>query len=139
MVDADGIFSVSWQCPMTVQDTVSEATDLMPFETVKGIAEKMLPIMYMSNGKRDITVSFVRLELIRVREQNNTAELQGLLVPVWVFYGSIEETWNNDDGTTYNLYSTYGATASTGHYNGDVIVLCINAIDGSIIDPMLGY
>ena len=37
------------------------------------------------------------------------------------------------------MYSHYNLTSGNMNYEGDVIVLCINAIDGSIIDPMLGY
>ena len=141
IVDADGIVSVDWGGPLAVLDSVAEAATLMPFEKISGIAEKMLPIIYNPTGwveteAMEINVCSARLELIRVREQNNTKELQGMLVPAWVFYGTIEA---KKDYATETMYEGYGIGGGTPFYNGDTIILCINAIDGSIIDPMLGY
>lgn len=139
-VDADGIVSVDWIGPLTISDTVSDTTLLMPFEKSRGIAEKMIPIVYNMNGmeetkSQDVDVRSVRLELIRVREQNNIQELKGLLVPVWVFYGTITAE------TEYEpiLFREYGIGGGSPIYLGDTMILCINAIDGTIIDPMLGY
>ena len=141
IVDADGIVSTDWGGPLAVQDPVAEAATLMPFDKIRGIVEKMLPIIYNPTGwveteAMEINVCSARLELIRIREQNNTKELQGMLVPAWVFYGTIEAKVEYASET---MYEEYGMGGGTPFYNGDTIILCINAIDGSIIDPMLGY
>ena len=141
LVDAEGIVSVHWGGPLAVLDSVAEAATLMPFEKIRGIAEKMLPILYNPAGwieteAMEINVRSVRLELIRIREQNNTKELQGMLIPAWVFYGSIK---TKKAYAPEMFYEEYGMGGSTPFYNGDTIILCINAIDGSIIDPTLGY
>ena len=139
-VDADGIVSVDWIGPLTISDTIFDTTLLMSFEKIRGIAEKMIPIVYNMNGmeetkSQDVDVRSVRLELIRVREQNNIQELKGLLVPAWVFYGTITAE------TEYEpiLFREYGIGGGSPIYLGDTMILCINAIDGTIIDPMLGY
>lgn len=140
LVDADGYLAINWIGPLTVLDTVSEATALMPFEKIRGIAEKMIPIVYHPSGRiemrsLDVEVKSVRLELLRIREQHNTEELKGLLVPVWTFYGVLAAE------TEYEpiLYMEYGLGGGSPVCQGDQMLLCINAIDGSIIDPLLGY
>lgn len=140
VVDAGGIVSVKWIGPLTVLDTVSEATTLMPFEKIRGIAEKMIPIVYHPSGwvemkSLNVEVRSVRLELIRIREQNNVGELKGMLVPVWVFYGTLAAETEFEP----IMYLGYGIGGGSPIYEGDNMILCVNAIDGSIVDPLLGY
>ncbi len=140
IVDSDGILTIEWNNPLTILDTVSEGVNLMPFESIRSTAERMLPIVYSPAGyehyrSMDITVSHVRLELMRIREQNNTQELKGMLIPAWVFYGTALGT--EKDG--FQDYSSYGLRGGTDFYRGDKILLCLNAVDGSVIDPLLGY
>ena len=140
IVDSDGILTIEWNNPLTILDTVSETVNLMSFEDIRTTAERMLPIVYSPAGwehyrSMEITISHVRLELMRVREQNNTNELKGLLVPAWVFYGTAVGTDRED----FQDYSSYGLRGGTDFYRGDEILLCLNAVDGSVIDPLLGY
>ena len=140
IVDEEGIVSVNWKNMVTVLETVSPVTNLLPFEQVAAVAEKMLPILYNPTGWEDlrsvdIDIVHVGLELIRIREQNNTAELKGLLVPAWVFYGTIQMT----EASGFQDYANYGLKSGYDHYRGEEILLCLNAVDGSVIDPLLGY
>ena len=150
VIDKDGIVSMDWLEPLTVQDTIAESTNLMPFSEITEIAEKMLRVIYLSftdpknptidRIEIDVNVSHADLELIRVREQDNVKGKSGILIPVWVFYGTIQRTvYDKNGGDRDSVYSDYGLGSGNRYYEGDVIVLCINAIDGSIIDPMLGY
>ena len=140
-IDSMGIVNIGWIEPLTLLDTVSESTNLLPFSEIQGIAEKMLPILYGQRTGRDYVQSLdtqitsVRLELIRVREQNNTKQLKGILIPVWAFYGTSVVT--EKEGNSF--YSDYGMGGGNDNYAGDQILLCINAIDGTVIDPLLGY
>ena len=101
----------------------------------------MLPILYGKNNGHDslrsvdTQITSVRLELIRVREQNNAKQLKGILIPVWAFYGTCHAVEDDD----YSLYLHYGFGGGSDGYKGDEILLCVNAIDGTIIDPLLGY
>ena len=74
-----------------------------------------------------------------MRDQDNANEKAGMLIPVWVFYGTVYKSTAWKDGTAYAGYSHYGLGGQSESYDGDVITLCINAIDGTIIDPLLGY
>ena len=140
MVDEEGIVSVSWKNMVTVLETASPVTNLLPFDQAAAVAEKMLPILYNPTGWEDlrsvdIDIVHVGLELIRIREQNNTTELKGLLVPAWVFYGTIQMT----EASGFQDYANYGLKSGYDHYRGEEILLCLNAVDGSVIDPLLGY
>ena len=149
ILDRDGFVSFDWNDPIKTEKTVAETTNLIPFSQIQEIAEKMLCVRYLqyTDPKNagierieiELNVSHVDLELMRVREQDNTEGKQGLLIPAWVFYGTIVETCYNIDGSSSMTYSHYGLNGGNAYYEGDAIVLCINAIDGSIIDPMLGY
>ena len=140
IIDEEGIVSLNWKNMVTVLEAASQTTNLLPFEKIEGVAEKMLPILYNPTGWEDmksveIRISHVGLELIRIREQNNAAELKGLLVPAWVFYGTIQMT----EASGFQDYANYGLKSGYDHYRGEEILLCFNAVDGSVIDPLLGY
>ncbi len=140
IIDEEGIVSLNWKNMVTVLEAASQTTNLLPFEKIEGVAEKMLPILYNPTGWEDmksveIRISHVGLELIRIREQNNAAELKGLLVPAWVFYGTIQMT----EASGFQDYANYGLKSGYDHYRGEEILLCLNAVDGSVIDPLLGY
>ena len=140
IIDEEGIVSLNWKNMVTVLETASQTTNLLPFEKIEGVAEKMLPILYNPTGWEgmksvEIRISHVGLELIRIREQNNAAELKGLLVPAWVFYGTIQMT----EASGFQDYANYGLKSGYDHYRGEDILLCLNAVDGSVIDPLLGY
>ena len=135
----DGIQSVQWSSPIEVTDTVVEQAKLLPFRDIMDIFKKMAPIVYTPNTQNEagqfmddlieqygITVEEIRLELRRIREQNSVTD--GLLIPVWSFYGS---QWHSmKDGSE---------PGKTGTENGQICLLTINAVDGSIIDLAKGY
>ena len=140
IVDEEGIVSLNWKNMVTVLETASPVTNLLPFEQAAAVAEKMLPILYNPTGWEDlrsvdIDIVHVGLELIRIREQNKAGELKGLMVPAWVFYGTIRMT----EASGFQDYANYGLKSGYDHYRGEEILLCLNAVDGSVIDPLLGY
>lgn len=135
----DGIQSVLWSSPIEVTDTVVEQAQLLPFSDIMDIFKKMAPIVYTPNTQNEagqfmddlieqygITVEEIRLELRRVREQNSVTD--GLLIPVWSFYGNQWQTMK--DGSE---------PGKTGTEGGQTCLLTINAVDGSIIDLAKGY
>ncbi len=135
----DGIQSVLWSSPIEVTDTVVEQAQLLPFSDIMDIFKKMAPIVYTPNTQNEagqfmdelieqygITVEEIRLELRRVREQNSVTD--GLLIPVWSFYGNQWQTMK--DGSE---------PGKTGADSSQTCLLTINAVDGSIIDLAKGY
>lgn len=97
----------------------------MTYSDIQDIFDKMMFIIYefQAQGAKSLRldISGVKLETMRIVEQD--AGKSGLLVPVWNFYGTRTLEYNDGaDNTTSNI-----------------ILLCINAIDGSIIDIQKGY
>lgn len=129
-LDDDGIFGVTWYSLLDIHDTEVEDSKLLPFSDIQSIFEKMIYITHEPNIQEGYSMTFniskVCLELVRVRKQNsNQSVLEGLIIPVWNYYGDIE------------LYKSGGDLV--GCAEGDHLMLTINAVDGSIIDTNLGY
>lgn len=126
MLDDSGIFNVRWESPLDILETITDETALLPFSEIEAIFNKMLLVMYEPEAKSeylhglDIHIDRAALRLWRIAEQGTFDT--GLLVPVWNFYGTYTE--RNDEDRSYTQ---------------DKLLMTINAIDGSIIDPDLGY
>jgi hypothetical protein len=123
-LDDNGFIDLVWFAPLEVLDTEVEDSKLLPFSDIQAIFERMIFIAteadIQDGHKAMCEVTEVRLELMRVIKQNSN--LEGLLVPVWNFYGTRLE------------YDENGKPNDFGY-----ILFPINAIDGSIIDPGRGY
>lgn len=127
-IGRNGIYSVSWSSPHAQSDVIAEQTKLLPFEEVRAIAEKMFPIVFAAQADGEATdrtqytyrIERVQLGLWRIHEFNDIEK--GLLIPVWGFYALAEETDRFGERTV--RYAP---------------ILLINAVDGSIIDPVEGY
>ena len=122
LVNDEGIVGMKWNCPYTIQETVTEDAALLPFDDIMDIFEKMFVVE--NDGKSlDATVDSVRLSYMRVSEQNKS--YTGLLVPVWDFYGT--EQRHMDNGESYTSRDP------------DRSLMTINAVDGTVIDRAMGY
>ena len=123
LIAEDGLLSLRWESPIEADETVVETSRLLPFDSVTEVFRKMMTIRYTSDfaDRTEVfKISEIRLELVRVLEQN--AQNSGLLIPVWCFYGT-----QKTDAPNWHDTETYGCQ------------LMINAIDGSIIDAERGY
>ena len=67
-----------------------------------------------------LTVTEIRLELIRSRASRG--EREGLLIPAWVFYGTVD-----------------GSAAMENDACFPEIILAVNAVDGTVLDVERGY
>ena len=117
-VDDKGIQTVEWTGPLAVESVITEKAALLPFEEVRGIFERMLPIVYANYGVDkdwEIEIDHVRLCLWRIFDRDSFT--RGILTPVWCFYGTV----NGRPGPEFQP------------------LLIVNAVDGSIIDPHIGY
>ena len=129
-LDDDGFFQVAWQAPLEIGDTEVEDCTLLPFDDIADVFKKMLYISYEPNIADGYSltcdISEVRLEMMRVRKQNSDqAILQGLLIPVWTFYGGL------------SLYDSSGEFVDGS--GRETNILSINAVDGSVINTGAGY
>ena len=140
-IDAEGIYSFSWHAPLKETEIVLPATNLLPFDTIVQTMRQRLwiekqPWLMLDESvvmEEDfpsdmrIEISRVTLTLQRVMEKNTFDS--GLLVPVWNFWGTVTETRvNKKTRATYEDFS-----------DDRYPRISINAIDGSVIDPMTGY
>jgi len=150
IVDDEGVAQLRWSAPVAVGDDAAECASVLTFPQAQEIFEKTAPIAYgaqttsanpnLDRVEIDVTISQVQLCLLYVKDQNTESKI-GLLVPAWVFYGDIvsQTFWN--DGTSYdpNHRQGMGGASGCGFYPGPTIVFAINAVDGSVVDPALGY
>jgi hypothetical protein len=110
------LLSLSWYGTSKVTETIAESTPLLPFDEIMRLFEQQVNRQLYGSGAK-VQITGVKLGLFRIREKNSMET--GLMVPAWIF------------GGTY-----YGAD---GDHRELSPLLVINAIDGSIIDPMKGY
>jgi hypothetical protein len=133
-----GVCAFWYQAPLEVTDTVVENANLKPFSDILDIAKKMLPIIHeeklnapYNRRETTFTIDRITLSLQRIAEKDNLN--YGLLTPVWCFWGT--DSYVTADGSVEwnDVAGNYGDPC------GYLPLLCINAVDGSIIDPQNGY
>lgn len=94
------------------------------------VFESIMPIVASigieSYSDVNIEIDHIKLELQRVVEKNSIEN--GIMIPVWNFYGTQKITYMDGDFFDDN----YGLDAPKS-------LLTINAIDGSIINVDKGY
>ena len=128
-VNDQGLYCVQLTSPLTVGDTMIERAKLMPFPEIRSIAEKMLPILYETQARSfeegvrttyEKHIRRVELGLWCIREMDQLD--RGILIPAWAFYTNTREV--NEDGEEWCSFEP---------------ILLLNAVDGSVIDPLVGY
>lgn len=135
-VTQNGIVYFDWTSPYTEPVIETEDTRLLSFSDISDIFAKMIIVknsdlkaQNAANGFdviKNIAVSDVRLSLMRIRSKDNFSE--GLLIPVWDFWGTVR---------MHAADEAYSDMVYDGEYYE--IVLTVNAIDGTIIDRETGY
>lgn len=129
VMDQEGCADFLWRDPYQIEKVSDDYVFLLPFSDVQSIFEEMIIKKYEDFfGDLDVEIEFnineVQLGYMRIMEKGNPAE--GIMVPVWDFFGS--ETLKYEGmGETYTEDGPYASW------------LTINAMDGTIIDRALGY
>ncbi len=121
-VTADGVVYFSWESPYNEPTVELEDTQLMSFPEITDIFQRMIMVKnsYQEAGNgTTYYVNRVHLGLMRIKAKDTRGE--GLLVPVWDFWGIKDYP------------------SDSGEYVDEQILLTINAIDGTVIDRSLGY
>ena len=144
LVSEDGILEIHWEEPCTTTEIVEDDTELIDFDTAVEKFENAVGYtygQYLDWGEDvdtaiDVEIDSIQLNLIRLREKDKATEKAGLYVPAYVFYGSVKQTSvYENDGYTYEGYMTSSGSGSD-FYPGPMMVMAINAVDGSIINTM---
>lgn len=131
IISEEGIEEVNIYNLYDIGDVKTENVNLMSFDEIMNIYEKMMVIKNADvlnyEKERSYAIDRITLGYSRIYEPSSDSST-GLLVPVWDFFGTMKtvseyegETMEYDGGMTYQSYLT------------------INAIDGSVIDRGLGY
>jgi hypothetical protein len=125
VIDGDGIAELIWHAPYRILNTVTDNAAMLTFPQIEEIFKQKIVAENagLDMAGLDIGVNEVRLGLMRVVEKGNAK--QGLLIPVWDFFGSFTQ-YIDDSGK--RVKESFG-TAN---------LLTINAIDGSVIDRIRG-
>ena len=126
------VYGFTYGGPLVLGKTLVEDAQLMPFDAVMERFDQMVRVKYEGmmadpgwGGIRSMEVQVDRIELSleRVAQPDNING--GLLVPVWSFYGSILCTRPEDSFDRV--------------FDHTMPFLTLNAVDGTLIDPMKGY
>lgn len=128
LYDTEGIVNFKWTNPYNIEKLSEETVFLISFSDIENIFEEMFLKKYSdlyaeSDTQTSFEINQIRLGYMRIMEKGNAME--GTMIPVWDFFGSVTVIQN--DGETY----TYGGSYASW--------LTINALDGTIIDRDLGY
>ena len=133
-----GVCKLEHRAPIETVETLVENANLMPFDKIVEIAKKMIPIIHedelINNDQLsgiEVSLDRITLSLQRISERDNLD--YGLLTPVWNFWGTELLRYKNGDLLWWNNMDTAMGPCSA------YPLLSINAIDGTIIDPMKGY
>lgn len=126
-VDDQGIFAFLFYGKSKVSQIINPQATMLPFSEIQSIFEKQFLVRcgdYVAgrtgDGERTYEITEVRLGLQRIFEKDRLVD--GLLVPTWSFFG----TYTDEKGFKYGL-------------DGHDAWFTINAVDGTIIDPYIGY
>ena len=121
-VNEKGILEVRWVSPLETMEVLTEEANLLDFDTIYSLFTQQMNRKLATDGAdSEVTLLGVTLGLMCIREQDSP--YTALLVPVWYFRG------------LYGKTDYYQEVLS-----GDYAPLCVhNAIDGSVIDSMMGY
>ena len=110
---------LSWIDPLEVLGTENENVTLLPFERIMEIFEKQVFMnVYLSGGERTVKVTdvFFSYRCVKIKDSD-----QYYLLPAWDFVG----------------YDTL--IAGKGPVKWKDSILSVNAVDGSILNDLLGY
>ena len=111
-------------------------TPLLSYDEITEILKAQVNRVFSWDDHQDgtLVIDDVQLGLMRIREKNNMES--GLLVPVWYFTGAFVYADRYAEARLKEGLSEHQA-----HQQDyiDFPLLVINAIDGTIIDPMKGY
>ncbi|MEA4938649.1 MAG: DUF6034 family protein [Christensenella sp.] len=134
-LDDSGLLGFSWVSPLAVGAVEVERATLLPFSSILTVAKNMLAVVneplesdLATYSACTIVIDHITLSLQRVSDANSVE--QGLLVPVWNFYG--QENYVLSGGTEVQRAETVPVGLREEPY------LSVNAIDGSVISKTSG-
>lgn len=135
-----GVNAMFWEMPTGNAEVLNNNVELLPFEEIcdrfqSQVLYEMLPSMSDDPAaiKKTLVIDKIELGMMQVRNKNEYDSL--LMVPTWSFFG--KEIFQYDDpqpgGFVLNENNEY-IREIPGHS-----FMTINAVDGTVINPIFGY
>ena len=135
-----GVTYMYWSTPSELGRTLNENVTLMPFEqVVERFCDQILYNATPAVGEDDAvikkTLYIDRIELGMVRALQRGSVDQWIMVPAWTFFGKTALQYAGPQPGGYPLDENNEYISETPGYS----YLILNAVDGSVYDPGVGY
>lgn len=142
-VTNDGIERFNWRAPVEITEMVTEQAELLPFSEIDEVFQRMILVKLGETAElpevthHAVKVDRVALELQRVTSKG--AVDNGLLIPVWVFYGTYRTEYQlKEQRNKEQADQQVVMTSEDSLHLPDQPILTLNAVDGSVVDAWAG-
>lgn len=136
-----GVTAAVWTMPTMNADTINKNVELLPFDNIQEIFKKQMSVEGLITNpygtgivSRKIVITKAVLGMSQIREKNTENGL--IMIPTWSFFGYEVYTFDGQQAGGYKLNENNEYINDQLHGHS---FLTINAIDGSIINPLVGY
>lgn len=152
-VDDSGIAEFDWDSPVNMLESITDDAALIPFEQLQKSFEQQIfnKYAYIEDYEGLLSQTYhvkdIKLGLTRVASKDNLDEY--ILIPVWNFFGSIQDSYDIDvimeqfsgqDAETLEEVRKYYEEMNNSEISQSYdSFITLSAIDGSVIDLNLGY
>ena len=135
-----GVNYMYWSAPSELGRTLNENVTLMPFEqVVERFCDQILysatPAVEETDSVIKKTLHIDRIELGMVRALQRGSVEEWVMVPAWTFFGRTVLQYAGPEPGGYPLNENNEYVSETPGYS----YLILNAVDGSVYDPGVGY
>ena len=135
-----GVTYMYWSTPSELGRTLNENVTLMPFEqVVERFCDQILysatPAVEETDSVIKKTLYIDRIELGMVRALQRGSVDRWIMVPAWTFFGKTALQYAGPQPGGYPLDENNEYISETPGYS----YLILNAVDGSVYDPGVGY
>ena len=116
---------MTWKTPLDILETKVEDSALMPFSEIQDVFEKMMRVTYEAQS---------------ANLDNLTCEINAVSLEMNARGGAgLHRKRAADPGLETFMGRNFGHIREKRMERANRILLCINAIDGSVIDTIKGY
>ena len=140
IVRDSGVNYMYWEMPSIQTGMLNKNVSLKPFDEIidrfkTQVLFESFPSLDEDDSviKKTLVIDRVELGMMQVRKKDSIATL--MMVPTWTFFGKTILKYSEPQPGGYPLNENNEYTSEVPGYS----YLIINAIDGSIINPALGY
>ena len=135
-----GVTYMYWSTPSELGRTLNENVTLMPFEqVVERFCDQILysatPAVEETDSVTKKTLYIDRIELGMVRALQRGSVEEWVMVPAWTFFGRTVLQYAGPEPGGYPLNENNEYVSEMPGYS----YLILNAVDGSVYDPAVGY